>query len=121
MKISKMHSESQNTPMSAKIRYAAAFFVPLCFFALFLSCLTLSFLNDLLGFVRPYATAEITLEHPELSELADTLEEHGIILNPRIFALFAQNRGAQELVASFSGNVTLDSSMSYSEIIAALK
>lgn len=115
------HSKKRMIAPRQKLWRTASLLVPLCFFALFLASLLLSFVNDIYAFVRPSKEASITLNSTQTYELAQILEENGIILNPVAFTLYAKQKGCDELIYSFSGTLSLDSTMSYREILKTLK
>ena len=49
------------------------------------------------------------------------LEECGVIANPHVFTLYVRSKDKTELLEAFVGNAELDRSMSYREILLAIK
>ena len=99
-------------------RYAYATVTVITLLALLLAALLVSVANDMYAFVKRDASATVTLDTPEsVYETAKKLEKHGIINNPAIFTLYVRSKNADERILSFSGELKLDSSMSYRDIL----
>ncbi len=90
----------------------------LTLWAVLLSALLLSAVNDVYAFVKPEGTVTVTLDAP-LSDraLARRLEEAGVIQSPTLFALYL---GVEEHLP-YLGQVTLERDMSYRELRTALQ
>ena len=113
-----IYSGNRPTDNAAKIRRACSVLLPLCFLSILIAALSISVANDMYAFVKRDASATVTLDTPEsVYETAKKLEEHGIINNPAIFTLYVRSKNADERILSFSGELKLDSSMSYRDIL----
>ena len=90
-------------------------------FALLLSMLFLSVVNDMYAFVKPEEKVFITLSEPlTLGELSHLLQKEGVIKNPTVFSIFVKAKDKADKLEAFSGEVSLNRNMSYREIILAL-
>lgn len=88
--------------------------------AFFLAALLISVANDLYAFVKPDKPVTFTLSEPcSLDALSGQLAENGIIKNPHIFSRYTTIKGKQDTLEAFRGTVSLNSSMSYREILLA--
>lgn len=88
--------------------------------AFFLAALLISVANDLYAFVKPDNPVTFTLSEPcSLDSLSRQLAENGVIENPYIFSHYAAMKGKQDTLEAFRGTVSLNSSMSYREILLA--
>ncbi len=103
-----------------RVRRAAAAIIPLIFLSLFLSAFTVSAANDMYAFVKPEASLTLAVESEDsVFSVAKRLEEKGIINNPLIFSVYVKSKGAEEKILGLTGEVTLNASMSYREIVSA--
>lgn len=76
--------------------------------------------NDLYAFVKPDRAVVLTLGEPQpILRLSRHLASLGVIRNPSIFALYAKRSGRQAMLESFSGELALNASMSYRELLLA--
>ncbi len=91
---------------------------------LFIGIVTLSgyfYIKSALEPVNPNATTEIEVEIPmgsNLSSIANTLQEKGIIKDARIFKYYTKFKNESQFQA---GNYTMNQSMTLDEIIESLK
>ena len=86
--------------------------------ALLIAALGVSVANDLYAFVKPDQEIVLSLEEPRsIKELSNLLEEQGVIANPAIFRLYVQSQGKAEAIERFYGTITLNSTMSYRQIL----
>lgn len=86
--------------------------------ALLVAAIGVSVANDLYAFVKPDREISLSFEEPtSLKELAESLEEHGVIANPTVFRLWVKQMGKEELLEEFYGAITLNSAMSYRQIL----
>ena len=103
---------------SQKILRACSVIIPLCFFAFFLTMLLVSVANDMYAFVKPDKTCVVTIDETQtVYERAKSLEDAEVLNNPAVFALYVRSKGAEERVLTFEGELTLNSNMSYREIL----
>ena len=90
--------------------------------ALLCTALLLSVANDMYAFFKPQGTVLLHIDTPcTLSDFSQLLEENGVLLNPHVFSLYVRAKGKSELVESFSGELLLDRTMSYREILRAMQ
>ena len=109
------------SPAENKLRrYAFSCVTVITLLALLLAALLVSVMNDVYAFVKPDRAVTLTVDEPlSLSAVAALLERNGILANPTVFRLYADAKGKRALLESFSGELTLNSSMSYREILLA--
>lgn len=101
-----------------RYRRICSVIIPLLFLSLFLAALIISSANDIYAFVKPQRTATVTIsEETSPYTLAAILSENGIIENPLAFTLYVKLKGISEGISAFRGQLELDSSMSYREIL----
>ena len=92
----------------------------LCLLAVLFTALVVSIVNDLYAFVKPEGEVLLTIESPtDLSDLSRLLEQQGVVTNPTVFRIYVKQKERTELLESFVGTLTLDTSMSYREILLA--
>ena len=119
-----MQTTNENGTFSlrnAHARRIAGVIVPLFFFSILLSGALLSAANDMYAFVKPHTPCTLSVESPlPLKELADRLQEAGVLENPYVFSLYVRTKGKEERAESFVGDLSLSSDMSYREILLAL-
>ena len=101
-------------------RLAFSSITVLCLLALLFVALAISVANDLYAFVKPNRAVSFTVEEPtSLKELSAALERQGIIANPTVFRVYVNHQGRTELLENFCGTLTLNSAMSYRQILLA--
>ena len=101
-------------------RYAFSCVTVITLTALLLAALLVSLANDAYAFVKPDRAVTLTVSDPlSLSELSALLARLGVVSNPTIFRLYADAKGMRSRLEEFSGELTLNSSMSYREILQA--
>ena len=102
------------------ITYKRAFgiLLPLCLLAVLLACFIIAVANDVYAFVKPDGQIVVSIPEPlTAKELSLLLQERGVIENPFIFRLYLVSKGSADKLASTVGEWTLNSSMSYREIL----
>ncbi len=88
--------------------------------SVFISSFALSSINDLVGFSKESREIEITIpEGYGLSEIANLLEEKGIIDEPFTFEVYARVKDMDKKLAP--GTYMLNSNLGYDQIFQALK
>ena len=118
MKDQKEHSGIISLTNAQRIKRACSVIIPLCFLSVFIALLVISCANDIYAFVKPQAEANVYFKRDDtLNTKAKQLEDGGIINNPALFSMYVRSKNAEDKVSSFEGNVLLDSSMSYREIL----
>ena len=86
--------------------------------ALLVAALGVSIANDLYAFVKPDCEIVLSIdESTSLKELSKSLEEQGVIANPTVFRLYVKRQGKEDPLEKFCGTVTLNSNMSYRQIL----
>ena len=107
-----------------KNSFARAFgaLIPLTLLALLLSALIVSLANDIYAFVKKDSESTLYLSEPcSLDELSEMMKDLGIVKNPNIFKLYVISKGKRETVEAFSGEVKLNSNLSYRQILYELQ
>ena len=119
MKRNKKHIENITTEDKGQLVRIVAVIIPLCFFSVFVAAAVISLSNDMYAFVKPDKTinAVFSEEPRSLYSTAKQLDDYGVIENPAIFSLYVKSKNAEERVSAFSGELELNSSMSYREIL----
>ncbi len=101
-------------------RYAYGTVTVITLFALLPAALLVSVANDTYAFVKPEREVTLAIDTPlPLSEVAALLEREGIVSNPTVFELYTKVKGKIARIEGFSGELTLNSAMSYREILLA--
>lgn len=118
MKNSKANSGISKRSNAHRVARACSVIIPLCFFSLLLS-LSLAFCaNDMYAFVKPEGEVKIELVGiGSVRERAKILENNGIIENPALFCAYVKSKNADKKIACAEGVITLDTSMSYRDIV----
>lgn len=118
MNTSKANSGISNRSNAKRVARACSVIIPLCFFSLFISLFLAFCANDMYAFIKPAGEIKIELVSAHsLKETASLLEEKGIIENPALFCAYVKSKGADKRITSAEGIITLDTSMSYREIL----
>ncbi len=105
-----------------RIRRASAIILPLFFLSILIAAMIISVANDMYAFVKPERDIilEITEEY-ELRDISRLLADNGVISNPTVFSIYVISKNARERVSDFSGTLSLNSNMSYREILRSFK
>ena len=112
------HSGISYRASAKRIARALSVIIPLCFFSLLISLFIAFSANDIYAFVKPRGAVTLELDGARaLPECAELLEEHGVIKSPALFTLYVKSRGAEAQLTSAVGTLSLDTSMSYREIL----
>ncbi|MBE6546717.1 MAG: hypothetical protein E7668_04670 [Ruminococcaceae bacterium] len=113
-------NESEPVPSAKLYRFAFAKVLVIVLSALLCAGAVISVANDMYAFVKPTEEVTLTVEIPlSLSELAVRLEQLGVVANPSVFELYVRSKNKVTLVEAFSGQVALNTAMSYRELLAA--
>ena len=90
--------------------------------AAFFACLLISVTNDIYAFIKTEGEIILTVSSPlNVSDFSKLLHDNKIISNPTIFSLYLKSKDKTEIIEGFVGNVKLDRSMSYREILIAIQ
>ncbi len=108
-------------PSTISFKEALSCVVPLFLFSLFLCAVLLSVANDMYAFVKPDTELCLTIEKgTDAKALADALYRGGVIKNPEVFSLYVSSKGKADRLLLSSGEVTLNASMSYRELLSEI-
>ena len=111
--------EQNNTnekPIS--VSRALGFVVPICVCALFLAAAFISIANDMYAFVKPNEEITLTVDSAlDTSEFAKLLSNKGVVRNPFVFELYLRSKGRNADIPYLRGEWTLNSNMSYRDIV----
>lgn len=118
MQTEKTNSGTVHLTNAQRYRRICSVIIPLLFLSLFLAALIISAANDIYAFVKPQRAAIIVIDKGESAyTLSALLSENGIIQNPLAFTLYAKLKDAEGDISAFEGELELESSMSYREIL----
>ena len=93
----------------------------LCLVSLIFSGIFLTVVNDMYGFVKADGKVELTIpQGSALSDVSDSLGKAGVVKNPFAFTLYVRSNDKADELEKVSGEVTLDKSMSYRDILSAI-
>ena len=105
--------------MKNEIKRVFCILLPICFFAILISCAVISAANDMYAFVKPEREITILISEPcTLTQISRILSENDILYNPFFFVAYVKNKDKVNTIESFKGEITLNSCMSYREILA---
>lgn len=83
-----------------------------------ISALIISVSNDLFAFIKPDTSYVLNITKPiPIEEITEVMQQNGIIENPFMFTLYAKLKNCDDTLEAFSGEIELNSQMSYREII----
>ena len=103
------------------VKFAFMSAVMLCLVSLFLAGGFISVVNDIYAFVKADGETEIFIpEGSSLEAVSEALGTAGAIKHPFVFTLYVKSKGKAEALEGISGEILLDSSMSYREILATM-
>lgn len=106
---------------SATVRRGFCTVTRVVLLALLCAALLLSVVNDMYAFLKAEGEVHLTLDEPHsVRDFSRLLEDCGVLLNPHVFSLYVRAKERTALVESFSGELVLDRSMSYREILSYL-
>ncbi len=107
---------SENTVITKK--RAFGIIIPLFLVSALLAGAFISVANDMYAFVKPDRAATVTVsESIDAKQLSTLLREKGIIKNDLVFRLYMKAKGKDDDVPLVLGEWSLNSNMSYREII----
>ena len=108
--------QTNDTPIT--YRQAFGTILPLCLLAVLLACFIIAVANDVYAFVKPDEQINVSIPEPLTDKgLSLLLQERGVIENAFIFRLYVRLKGNSDKLADTVGEWTLNSSMSYREIL----
>ena len=78
----------------------------------------ISLANDVYAFVKSDIPTTLYIDGSEsIDGISKQLKKGGIIKNPNIFKLYILSKGKQDALESFSGEIKLNSNLSYRQIL----
>ncbi len=90
--------------------------------AVLFSAILLSVANDMYAFIKPSAAIEIHVSEPMTAKEISTLfSDRGVIRNPTVFYFYLRAKQQLHQAETYVGTLSLNSDMSYREILAELK
>ncbi len=99
-------------------RRAFGIIIPLFLLSALIACLIISVTNDMYAFVKPDREEKLTVTSPITDkQLSLILKEKGIIKNDFVFYLYMRSKGKSDDISLLLGEWTLNSNMSYREIL----
>ena len=108
--------------MKKETKRVVSIILPVCFLSIFLSGAIVSVTNDIYAFVKP--DKEVTVIVPEsgsIDEISQILYKNNVLNNPFCFSAYVKSKDKISQIENFSGEITLNSNMSYREILAFFK
>lgn len=103
------------------VRAALTAAVPLLLVGITIAAAIAAIANDVYAFVKPDAEAVLMLNAPtDKSQICHALQELGVIKNDFAFSLYVSSKQKTEQLESLTGKWTLNSNMSYREILREL-
>ena len=123
MRVNDKNKNGQNdkTKTVGVVRRTLARILPICLFSLFLSGFILSVANDMYAFVKDDREVTLWLEEPAtLDEISRFLGQKNVVNNPAAFTLYVKSKNKADAVESFVGELTVNSKMSYRELLNEL-
>ena len=101
-------------------RRAMSVILPLCMLSFLICGLICSAANDIYAFEKKDRELTLTIETPSsLKSVSKMLGKNGIINNSAFFDLYVKSKGKTDKIESFTGEIVLNASMSYREILDA--
>ena len=101
------------------VKRAMARIIPLCLFAVLIAGTVCSVANDVYAFVKEDNDILISFESPlSVDDKIRVMSDNGVFENPHVFKLYVKLKHKEALVEGFAGEMTLNSSMSYREILS---
>lgn len=114
----KKQSKQNDNVFPIKTRRAIGSILSLCLVALLLSGAIISVANDMYAFVKPNKEIAVRLDTPVSDEeLSRLLQSKGVIKNGAVFKLYLRSKGKLDKLGTLTGEWTLNSNMSYREIL----
>ena len=99
-------------------RRAMSVILPLCMLSFLICGFICSAANDIYAFEKKDKEITLSIETPtSLDEVSKLLGKIGVVNNSAFFALYVRSKGKADRIENFSGEIILNSSMSYREIL----
>ena len=101
-------------------RRAMSVILPLCMLSFLICGLICSVANDIYAFEKKDKEITLSIQTPSsLETVSEMLGKSGVVNNSAFFGLYVKSKGKVERIENFSGEITLNASMSYREILEA--
>lgn len=101
------------------LKRACRIILPLTLLSILVSCAVISVANDMYAFVKKDFEVSLEISAAEgLESIATRLGRADILENPHVFAAYVRSKDAEGKISEFSGNITLNSNMSYRQILS---
>lgn len=92
--------------------------IPLCLLGTMLGGLVIYIANDMYAFVKPDMDVTVTVSAPiSDKDFSLLLQESGVIENPLVFRMYIRSKDKTQELTKLSGEIKLNSNMSYREIL----
>lgn len=111
----------KNNGQALGFKSAFGILLPLCLAAALLAGAVISVANDVYAFVKTDGQVELRIDEPlDEKAFALLLQERGVVSNPFCFRLYLRSRVDQQQLSALTGEWTLNTNMSYREIILTI-
>ena len=101
-------------------RRAMSVILPLCMLSFLICGLICSAANDIYAFVKKDKDISRYIEESSsLDDISEKLGKNGVVNNAAFFSLYVRSKGKEDRITAFTGEINLNSSMSYREILEA--
>ena len=99
---------------------AMSVILPLCMLSFLICGLICSAANDIYAFKKRDKEITLSIEIPSsLKTVSEMLGKNGIVNNAAFFELYVKLKGKADKIENFTGEIMLNASMSYREILEA--
>ena len=111
-------NKNRREQLVVSVKRAMGIILPICMLSFLFVCVLCYVANDVYAFVKKDVEVNIFIDEPHtIEELAQKLKDENIINEAFVFVMYVKSKGIERDLESFRGNVVLDSSMSYREIV----
>lgn len=112
-------NKCEGTPIGFRRAFGIA--IPLCLAALILAGAIISVANDVYAFVKPEREIALNVSEPlDARSFSRLLQSSGVINNAFLFEYYLGSHGLDDDVSLLSGDIRLNSRMSYRELVAEI-
>lgn len=106
--------------MRKEVKRILGIILPIAFISVLFASVVVSVANDVYAFVKPDETVVLKLDAgTSVDDLSDILAKNGILKNPFVFSFYVKRKNKIDVIENFSGELTLNSNMSYREILSS--
>ncbi len=101
------------------LKRACGIILPLAVLSVLIAGVVVSVANDMYAFVKKDLEVSLEISASEtLEDIAEKLGRSKVLNNPDIFVAYVKSKGAEGKIKEYSGNITLNSNMSYRQIVS---